>query len=247
MPAARKAPMLTCADDVALVVCAPTYSIAAADDATLYRDDWHDADVIMRQARAYDEEQHSAESDATHALLAVACAQDRATCDHSTRMMHLAEATAVCLGRSDEERRSIRLAALLHDIGKIAIPSAIRHKPGPLTSEEWGVMRRHPETGRHMLWQVGGDLDHIAPIVAAHHERWDGLGYPHRLAATAIPLGARILAVVDSFDAMTSPRPYRAPITIAAARAELLCGIGSQYDPTIVIAFLDMLADYPIH
>ena len=103
-------------------------------------------------------------------------------------------------------------------------------------------MRRHPEIGQQMLLRVGGGLDLIAPIVVAHHERWDGLGYPQQLAGEAIPLSARILAVADSFDAMTSRRPYRAPISAAAAQAELLRGAGSQYDPTIVAAFLAMLA-----
>ena len=102
-------------------------------------------------------------------------------------------------------------------------------------------MRSHPEIGRQMLLQVGGMCALLAPLVGMHHERWDGKGYPHGLAGEAIPLAARILAVVDSFDAMTSCRPYRMTYSQGEARAELLSGAGTQYDPMVVRAFLDTL------
>ena len=128
-----------------------------------------------------------------------------------------------------EEQSLVRVAALLHDNGKIGIPEAILHKPGSLTEEERQIMQRHPEIGYHILDQIGGVFERLAHIVVAHHERWDGGGYPYGLAKTAIPFPARVLAVVDSFDAMTSPRPYRqVPLTVSEAKSELRRGAGSN-------------------
>lgn len=175
------------------------------------------------------------------ALAAAASAHDRVTGDHARRMIQLAEATARKLNRPESELHLIRLGALLHDIGKIGIPEAILHKPGPLTDEEWTIMRRHPEIGCQILEQIGGVFHHLARIVVAHHERWDGRGYPAGLAEDDIPMTARILAVVDSYDAMTSRRPYREPMSVAEAKVELQRCAGSQYDPTVVAAFLAVL------
>jgi len=178
---------------------------------------------------------------AIHALTAAASARDGETHEHAHRMVELAEATARRLDCDGEEIRLIRLAALLHDIGKIGIPDAILHKPGPLTSDEWNVMRSHPEIGRSILERTGGVLRSLASVVAAHHERWDGSGYPRGLADEDIPLGARILSVVDSYDAMTSRRDYREPRLIDEARVELQRCSGSQFDPCVVAAFLAVL------
>jgi HD-GYP domain-containing protein (c-di-GMP phosphodiesterase class II) len=156
-------------------------------------------------------------------------------------MVAFAEATARVLNRSEEEIHLIRLGALLHDIGKIGIPDVILHKPGPLTTEEWAVMRLHPKIGQYILSQAGGVFIALASIVAAHHERWDGQGYPVGLSHEAIPLAARILTVIDSYDAMTSDRVYRAAMSPLAARAELERCAGSQYDPAVVVAFLKVL------
>ena len=172
------------------------------------------------------------------ALSDVAQVHDRETSGHAQRMVRLAEATARVLGRSDEDLHLIRLAALLNDIGKIGIPDTILHKPGPLTEEEWAVMSRHPEIGRQVLVQAGGTFVLLSRIVGAHQECWDGSGYPYGLAREAIPLGARILAVVDAYDAMTSQRPYRAALPTAQARTELQRCAGSQFDPQVVDAFL---------
>ncbi len=172
------------------------------------------------------------------ALSDVAQVHDRKASDHAQRMVQLAEATARILGRSDEELHLIRLAAQLHDIGKIGIPDTILHKPGPLTEEEWAVMSRHPEIGRQVLVQAGGIFVLLSRIVGAHQERWDGDGYPYGLAREAIPLGARILAIVDAYDAMTSQRPYRQALLAEDARAELQRCAGTQFDPHIVDAFL---------
>ncbi|MHB8598351.1 MAG: amino acid permease [Ktedonobacteraceae bacterium] len=175
------------------------------------------------------------------ALTAVASAHDKGTDEHAHRMLTLAAATARQMHRPEDEMHLLQLAALLHDIGKIGIPDAILHKPGPLTDEEWAVMRRHPEIGRQILAQVGGVFQHLAEIVVAHHERWDGKGYPRGLAGEDIPMSARILTVVDSYDAMTSRRVYREPLTIEQARAELLRCSGTQYDPSVVEALLRVL------
>ncbi len=174
-------------------------------------------------------------------LTAVASVHDGETSAHARRIVRLAEETARGLGRSEEEIHLVRLAALFHDIGKIGIPDTILHKPGPLTEEEWTVMRRHPVLGQHILEQVGGLFELLSHIVVAHHEHWDGRGYPHGLAQDAIPLGARILTVVDSYDAMTSERAYRKPLSDAHARAELQRCAGSQYDPQVVKVFLRVL------
>jgi diguanylate cyclase (GGDEF)-like protein len=174
-------------------------------------------------------------------LAAVASVHDGQTSAHAHRMVRLAEETARRLGRSEEEIHLVRLAALFHDIGKIGIPDAILHKPGPLNEDEWTVMRRHPVLGQHILEQVGGVFELLSHIVVAHHERWDGQGYPHGLAQNAIPLGARILTVVDSYDAMTSQRPYRPPLSDEEARTELQRCAGSQYDPQVVEMFLQVL------
>lgn len=175
------------------------------------------------------------------ALTAVASAHDRGTDEHAHRMLTLAAATARQMHRPEDEMHLLQLAALLHDIGKIGIPDAILHKPGPLTAEEWAVMRLHPEIGRQILAQVGGVFQHLAEIVVAHHERWDGKGYPYGIVGEDIPMSARILNVVDSYDAMTSRRVYHDPLPVEQARAELLRCSGTQFDPRVVEAFLRVL------
>lgn len=181
---------------------------------------------------------------AVQALTSMALAHDRGTGEHARRTIDLCEATARELGYPQEQVYLVRLGALLHDIGKVGIPDAILHKPGKLTEEEWLVMRRHPIIGREVLEQIDGVFRHVAPIVSAHHERWDGAGYPEGLAGQQIPLGARILSVVDAFDAMTSRRVYSEPKSEAEARAELLHCAGTQFDPSVVSAFLTVLDRY---
>lgn len=166
---------------------------------------------------------------------------DPGTGAHAQRLVQFACQTGKLLGLSEAELARLSLAALLHDIGKIAIPVSILYKPEALNEEEWRIMRLHPEIGQRILQAAGGIFASLAPIVVAHHERWDGSGYPNGLAGEEIPLLARILAVVDSYDAMTTRRIYCAPLTIAEARVELQRCAGSQYDPCIVSAFLAML------
>ena len=166
---------------------------------------------------------------------------DQGTNTHAQRVVYLAEATASYLQLSQEEIDLTALAALLHDIGKAGIPKAILQKPESLSEDEWRVMRLHPELGGQMLLLAGGIFARLAPIVVAHHERWDGSGYPMGLQGEQIPLIARIVAVADSYEAMTSHRHYQETLSPSQARTELLRCAGSQYDPQIVIAFLAML------
>lgn len=178
------------------------------------------------------------------ALVAVAAAHDQGTDEHAHRMMRSAGATARELACTDDEVNMLQLAALFHDIGKIGVPNAILHKQGPLSDEEWGIIRLHPQIGAQILVQIGGIFRIMAPIVVAHHERWDGKGYPFNLAGEQIPLASRILTVVDSYDAMTSRRPYHEPVSKEQAKQELLRCSGSQFDPRIVEAFLCVLSKH---
>jgi HD-GYP domain-containing protein (c-di-GMP phosphodiesterase class II) len=168
-------------------------------------------------------------------------AYDRQTRVHVQRTARWATSVACRLHFSDEEVERLHLAALLHDIGKIGIPKAILHKRGALNEEELGILRLHPEVGYHILLQAGEGFSDLASIAMAHHERWDGQGYPLGLAGEEIPLAARILAVVDAFDAMTSRRPYRRPLASSEARLELQRCAGSRYDAFIVTVFLAVL------
>jgi putative nucleotidyltransferase with HDIG domain len=167
-------------------------------------------------------------------------AKDAITSEHTEEVVRLAVAVAVELELELEAVRNVELGAVLHDIGKVRVPEAILNKPGPLTEEEWEVMRTHPDVGERILRPIKS-LQTILPIVRHHHERWDGTGYPDRLIGRAIPLGARIVAVCDAYRAMTEDRPYRKALPEAAARLELMDGIGSQFDRDCVDALLRAL------
>jgi len=167
-------------------------------------------------------------------------ARDVYTGSHSQRVAELAARTARRLGLPDEDVELTRLAASLHDLGKLAIPEEILRKPGPLTEPERMVLERHPQIGFRMLESLG--VDPVAEWVLHHHERWDGSGYPDGLPGERIPLGARIIFVADAYDAMTSERVYRRRVTPDEAVAELQRCAGTQFDPEIVDAFADEVA-----
>ena len=170
------------------------------------------------------------------ALVNALDAREHETSDHSQRVVRYTLAIARRMGIRDAQLEHIGRGALLHDIGKIGVPDSILLKPGPLTQTEWAEMRRHPEVGYRILETIEF-LRPAAEIVLAHQERWDGGGYPRRLRGDAIPLGARIFAIADTLDAMTSDRPYRKAASFAQARMEIArCG-GTQFDPRCVVAF----------
>ena len=167
-------------------------------------------------------------------------AKDAVTSQHTEEVVRLAVGVAAELELELEAVRSVELGAVLHDIGKVRVPEAILNKPGPLTDEEWLVMKTHPEIGEHILRPIQS-LQGILPIVRHHHERWDGTGYPDELSGRAIPLGARIVAVCDAYRAMTENRPYRAALSISEARDELEAGAGTQFDADCVKALFQAL------
>ncbi len=167
--------------------------------------------------------------------------RDVGTESHSRRVHGYSLATARQYGMPEDGLTDLAHGVLLHDIGKIGIPDAILLKPGPLTPEEWKVMRTHPEIGKRLIERIPF-LRRAIPVVYHHHERWDGTGYPVGLAGEAIPLGARVFAVVDAFDAMTFDRPYSRAISFDAAKTEIRRCAGSHFDPAVVQAFLEVPA-----
>jgi putative nucleotidyltransferase with HDIG domain len=167
---------------------------------------------------------------------------DEYTGRHSKGVVDLAIAIAVELELDDETRRRVEFGALLHDIGKIATPKELVNKPGPLTPAEQLVMREHTVVGQEMLDRVGGALQDVGLIVRSSHEHYDGGGYPDGLAGEAIELEARIVAVADTYSAMTTRRPYRDAIPHGAAVSELRANAGTQFDPVVVAAALSVMA-----
>jgi two-component system, cell cycle response regulator len=160
---------------------------------------------------------------------------------HVDDVAKLAERCAEALGLPKDELATVRRAAELHDIGKVAIPASILTKPGPLTEEEWDFMRRHTMIGERILAVIPA-LESVAGIVRTSHERWDGAGYPDLLAGHEIPIGARIVAVADAFCAMTEDRPYAQARSHHSAIQELRDCAGAQFDPAVVDVFLETLA-----
>ncbi|MBI5016218.1 MAG: HD-GYP domain-containing protein [Deltaproteobacteria bacterium] len=190
-----------------------------------------------KEFRALEKSREESHFSLAEALAAALDEREHQTGLHSRRV---ACHTLVLAKRFTEDRealRQIHWGALLHDIGKIGVPDAVLLKAGPLSEEEWAVMRTHPEKGRDILARVPF-LTEAAKIVLAHEERVDGTGYPRGLAGEAIPWGARVFAVVDTLDAMTSDRPYRKGLSFDEAKGEIFRMSGTQFDPAAVEAFL---------
>jgi HD-GYP domain-containing protein (c-di-GMP phosphodiesterase class II) len=160
---------------------------------------------------------------------------------HARRVGELADAIALRLGWDDERRHVLELGAALHDIGKLGVPEEVLRKAGPLSPEEQATVRRHPRAGASIVWR-DARLRPAVPAILFHHEHWGGGGYPSRRAGAAIPAEARVLAVADAFDAMTNDRPYRRALLVETALGELARCAGSQFDPEVVDAFLDLRA-----
>jgi diguanylate cyclase (GGDEF)-like protein/putative nucleotidyltransferase with HDIG domain len=169
-------------------------------------------------------------------------AKDQTAQNHIRRVQAYAAGLARSLGMSDNEIHGVKTAALLHDIGKLAVPEHILSKPGPLTQEEFQKIRIHPQIGAEIIGAVPFPYP-VAPLILSHHERWDGKGYPHGLKGDEIPLGARILSIVDYFDALTSDRPYHKAMSEDAALALLQQEAAKALDPTVVHMFVKILPD----
>jgi putative two-component system response regulator len=167
-------------------------------------------------------------------------ARDRYTIYHAERVGRYAQAIGAAHGLDAEDGQLLYQGGVLHDLGKIAIPDAILLKPGPLTADEFAAMRTHSIEGERICLSLRS-LVHYLPIIRHHHERVDGAGYPDRLVGRAIPLGARIVAIADAWDAMVSDRPYRAGLDPEEALRRLRAGSGKQWDAALVHTFLALL------
>jgi HD-GYP domain-containing protein (c-di-GMP phosphodiesterase class II) len=174
-------------------------------------------------------------------LAALLNLRDGYTAQHSNTVVELCEGVARRVGVTGDELEHLRIAAHLHDLGKIGVPDQILHKPGPLDDTEWSIMREHPVWGARALETIPG-FERASLAVRHHHERWDGGGYPDGLAGEAIPIGARVIAVCDAYEAMTSTRPYRPAPAAPLARERIVAGTGSQFDPAATWGLLDTLA-----
>jgi HD-GYP domain-containing protein (c-di-GMP phosphodiesterase class II) len=227
---------------VALSESGEEFSIGASYGAVLVPHESQNPDQALQRAdeRMYARKSGRASSpreQASDVLMRTMHAKQPSLEDHATGVAQLAVAVARRLGVHGEGLDEVMRAAELHDVGKVGIPDAILEKPGPLDDAEWEFMRQHTILGERILLAAPA-LRPIAHIVRATHERWDGAGYPDRLSGEQIPLAARVIAVCDAFEAMTSDRSYRPALGQRAARDELRAMAGSQFDPQVTSAFL---------
>jgi HD-GYP domain-containing protein (c-di-GMP phosphodiesterase class II) len=176
------------------------------------------------------------------ALLAALEARDGYTGNHSQAVVRLSVAVAHRMGLSEKDVTEIEQAALLHDVGKIGMSDSVLYKPGPLGGGERELMQEHPIIGERIVAAIEG-LTHLAPVIRAEHERWDGKGYPDGLSGEQIPLASRVVFACDSFHAMTSDRPYRKAMGVRTALEELQRNSRTQFDPGVVETLLDVVGD----
>ncbi|MBN2167852.1 MAG: HD domain-containing protein [Actinobacteria bacterium] len=209
------------------------------EDLELFRNFAAQAAVSIENTQLYERLQ-DAYLGAISSLVAAIEARDPYTVGHSTRVTKYTVAIAREFGFSTQEVEEIRLAGLLHDVGKIGIPDKILNKPGPLSEEEYSAIKMHPTLSVRIVEPLP-HLGNIIPMIYHHHERYDGKGYIEGMTGTEIPVGARILAVADAFEAMTSDRPYREALSRGEAIKELIEGAGSQFDPKVVETFIRLL------
>jgi HD-GYP domain-containing protein (c-di-GMP phosphodiesterase class II) len=161
-------------------------------------------------------------------------------------VVSLSIAVSDAMGLSSKQRRNVEFGALLHDVGKIAVPKEIINKPGPLTDDEWLVIKAHTIEGQKMLDRVGGLLSEVGRIVRSSHEKWDGSGYPDGLKADEIPVESAIVSCCDAFNAMTTDRSYRAAMSLEEALDEVRANAGTQFSPAVVDALMRVLAEDPL-
>ena len=168
--------------------------------------------------------------------------EERELAAHGRAVAALAARVCRALALPDAETAQVEVAALLHDVGKVELAPGVLERPGPLSAAEWRLVREHPARGAALAAAVPG-LARIVPLLRGHHERWDGRGYPDRLAGERIPLGARVIHACDALDAMTSTRSYRDAVPLAAAVAEIAVGAGTQFDPVVADALVSVMRD----
>ncbi|MCW2928862.1 MAG: diguanylate cyclase with sensor [Thermoleophilia bacterium] len=221
-------------------------AVYEADPDVLGEDDLHMLETIADQLGGTIEQAALFASlersyfETVEALSSALEAKDAYTLDHARSITDMSADVGRRLGMREDEIRDLKLGALLHDIGKIGVPTEILSKPGPLTDDEFEVMKEHTVIGEQIIASVEF-LQGVRPLVLHEHERWDGAGYPHQLKGEEIPLGARIIFVCDSWHAMTSDRPYRTALPDEEALRRLRDGAGSQFDPAVVDAFCDLM------
>jgi putative nucleotidyltransferase with HDIG domain len=172
--------------------------------------------------------------------------RDRMTARHSAAVAHYAREIAAAIGMSEQEQETVHSAALLHDIGKFNLPDDILKADVPLGEAEWELIRTHPEEGARLISHLEGYAA-AAELVRAHHERFDGKGYPHGLRGTNIPLGSRIISAADTYDVLTARDSYRKPISSSEAIKELQRVAGTQLDPAVVSVFVELLGTKELH
>lgn len=240
--------LLDTADDLAVAACSSAlhesgegFTIGCSHGAVLLPDEAGDASDALRIAdqRLYEDKRggrRTTRHETKEVMLRILAERDPELSHHVTDVAALAEGVAATLGLDPAEVEHVRIAAELHDVGKVAIPDEILLKPGPLDAGEWRFMERHTLIGERIIGSSPG-LAPVAAMVRSSHERWDGRGYPDRLSGEEIPLGARIVSVCDAFDAMTKNRSYRAGMDAEVALSELRRCAGSQFDPAVVAAF----------
>jgi len=232
-------PMRIDTEPVGLFVVAVDPSMRKFEDLNqAYRFVDQAAKVLHRESLPYSDEESIVEI--VMALSKALEARDLSTGEHCRHITRLTERIAIDLGCSFHDIQAIRRAALLHDIGKIGIPDNILHKPGALNDREWVIMKQHPEIGARILRMIAG-LSDVARLVLAHHERFDGSGYPLGLSGEEIPIGARILTVVDAFGAMITDRVYRPSRSIPEAVEEIKRCTGKDFDPKVVNSFTKII------
>jgi ribonuclease P protein subunit RPR2 len=194
------------------------------------------------QERSRSEELRRSYMLTVRALASAVEARDAYTGRHAERVAAYGLAIGAVYGMPLSDEPQIEFGFLLHDVGKVAVPDAILFKPGPLTAAERLVMQQHPVTGSEIVREIDF-LGAARDVIRSHHERWDGSGYPDGLAGEAIPVSARIFAVADTFDALTTERPYRHASPIAEARAMIEHSSGSHFDPDVIVAFRELADD----
>jgi diguanylate cyclase (GGDEF)-like protein len=202
-------------------------------------------DILMAAEKSMSKkkllERESAHNAIIASLKAIMFEKSQNTEEHAGRMVQLSRAIGLDMSLSDDQLNELALLTILHDIGKVSVPTAILSKKGKLSDEEWAIIRRHPEAGFRIA-QASSDLAPIANYILCHHERWDGKGYPQGLSGIEIPLLSRIVAVVDSFDAMTNDRSYRTAMSKEEAIEEIRKNSGTQFDPEISQLFIKLIS-----